>query len=123
MKPVDPATLLETWPERERLWFRELGRIRSDQGPVSEQLQKLRLVTWVITAVTGWIAFMIVVLFTAFKSPGTGLIVAGVIFGPIIVSAWIGFRRLEGRTRGYLAERAVVDGKLKDKTRELDPDF
>lgn len=123
MQPVDPSTLLDIWPERERQWARELGRIRFDQGPLSDQLEKQKRVTWVLTAVTGWIAFLILALFTAFKHPGIGAIVSGVIFGPIILLAWLDFRKLEGRARAYLREKALVEADTKVKSTGIDPEF
>ena len=112
MKPVDPGLLLEQWPERQLRWAVELGRIRLGVEPVEEQLEKYRRVTWAITIVTGWIAFLIAALFVAFKSPGTGLIVSGVLFGPIIASAWIGYRKMEAKARAYLQEKATVERLL-----------
>ena len=109
MKPVDSSGLQEPWPERQRRWAVKLGRIQLGVEPVEEQLEKYRRVTWMITIVTGWIAFVIAALFVAFKSPGTGLLVSGVLFGPIIISAWLGYRKLEAKVRAYLREKAEVE--------------
>ena len=123
MKPVDPSVLLETWPERQRLWTQELGRVRLGVEPIPEQLRKYRRVAWVITIVAGWMGLFIAVLFTAFKSPGTGLIVSGLLFGPVIVSAWVGYWRMESRALAYLQEEAAVAPILSGKKAAIDPDF
>lgn len=116
MKPVEPSVLIETWPQRERAWARKLGRVRLGVEPVPDQLRKYRAVTWVITIVAGGMAVFIAALFTAFKSPGTGLIVAGVLFGPVILSAWLGYAKLESRALAYLREKAEVDRVTAEST-------
>ena len=123
MKPVDPSVLRETWPQRQRLWAKELGRVRLGVEPIPEQLRKYRQVAWVITIIAGWMGLFIAVLFTAFKSPGTGLIVSGLMFGPVILSAWRGYWKMESQALAYLQEEAAVTPPLSAKKVGIDPDF
>jgi hypothetical protein len=123
MKTVDPNLLIENWPERERAWAGELGRVRLGVEPIPEQLGKYRRVTWAITVVAGWMAVFIAALFAAFKSPGTGLIVSGVLFGPVILSAWLGYGKMEARALAYLREKEQVEKALGGKPTKLDPEF
>ena len=113
MKPIDPNDLATTWPQRERLWARELGRVRIGVEPIPEQVAKYRRVTVVVTIVAGGIGTMILALFLAFRAPWAGLIVSGGLFGPVILSAWIGQWRLEARAASYLREKALVLGEPK----------
>ena len=124
MKTVDPNFLIETWPDRERAWAGELGRVRLGVEPIPEQLEKYRRVTWAITVVAGWMGVLIAALFAAFKSPGTGpLIVSGILFGPVILSAWLGYRKMEARALAYLREKAQVELAKGGKTALRDPEF
>ena len=55
------------------------------------------------------IAMMFLSLFAAFGRADIGLVVVGVFFVPLILFAWLGYRTLERRAAGYLAERARFD--------------
>ena len=123
MKPIDPSLLSEVWPERQRLWVRELGRVRLGVEPIPQQLKRYEGVAWVITIVAGGMGLFIAALFTAFKSPGTGLIVSGLLFVPVIVSAWLGYWKMESRAIAYLREKAEVDRAIDGKKAGLDRDF
>lgn len=109
MRRANPEDLAADWPARERQWARELGRIRIGVEPITDQVAKYRRVTWLLMAVAAGIGLFLLALFTAFRSPGTGLIVAGVIVGPIIVSAWFGQIRLAKKAARYLREKAEVE--------------
>lgn len=109
MKPVDPGELPSIWPEREREWARALGRLRLGVEPIPDQLEKYRRANWALTGVSAGIGAMLFALFAAFRSPGTGLIVGGLLAGPIIASAWIGYARMGANAARYLRERAEVE--------------
>lgn len=115
MKPINPSLLSEVWPERQRLWVRELGRVRLGIEPIPQQLKRYQGVAWVITIIAALMGLFIAALFTAFKSPGTGLIVSGILFVPVIVSAWLGYWKMESRAIAYLREKAEVDRALSGK--------
>lgn len=115
MKPINPSLLSEVWPERQRLWVRELGRVRLGIEPIPQQLKRYQGVAWVITIIAALMGLFIAALFTAFKSPGTGLIVSGILFVPVIVSAWLGYWKMESRAIAYLREKAEVDRVLSGK--------
>src|ERR1039457_4354291 len=97
---------LETrWSARRTYWARKLGRLRLGVEPIEEQLARYRRVTWVLTAVPGFVSAFILVLFTVFQRPDIGLIVAALLFLPIAAGAWIGHALLVSRGRRYLVER------------------
>lgn len=123
MKPMDASRLSEVWPDRQRLWVRELGRVRLGVEPIPQQLKRYQGVAWVITIVAGGIGLFISALFTAFKSPGTGLIVSGILFAPVILSAWLGYWRMESRAIAYLREKAEVDRALGGEKAGFDREF
>ena len=108
MAPFDPARDADQWPDRERQWRKALGRIRIGVEPIPEQLERMRLVAWTLTAVAGGIGLMFVALFSAFGHPIIGLVVASVLVGPVIASAWAGFLRTRGRVDRYLREKEEV---------------
>jgi hypothetical protein len=98
---------LETrWRSREQEWRRKLGRLRLGVEPLDEQLARYRRVTWALTAVPAIIAVMFLALFTAFGRPDIGVVVVAILFGPMIVFSWLGFKKLERRANGYLDELA-----------------
>jgi len=96
---ADPA-----WQARERYWQRKLGRIRLGAEPIDEQLARYRRVTWMLTALPLALALFFVGLFTAFRRPDVGAIVAGVLLLPIVVIAWIDFGLLRLRVTRYQRE-------------------
>ena len=100
--PPDPA-----WIDRERYWRRKLGRIQLGAEPVGEQLARYRRVTWMLTAVTLGVGAMIVGLFAAFRRPDIGLILAAILFAPVLSVAWFDHLRLGRLVARYQRERAT----------------
>ena len=92
------------WPIRQRYWRRKLGRLRLDAEPIDEQLARYRRVTMMLTAIPSALAVFIIALFAAFRRPDVGLVLAVVLFVPVVVIAWIDFKLLERRACRYLAE-------------------
>ena len=99
------------WRTREQEWRRKLGRLRLGVEPLDEQLARYRRVTWALTAVPAIIAVMFLGLFTAFGRPDIGVVVVVILFGPIIVFSWLGFKKLERRANAYLAELARFESE------------
>jgi hypothetical protein len=92
------------WFDRRKYWARKLGRLRLDVEPIEEQLTRYRRVTWVLTAIPGFLSAFIFCLFAVFGRPDIGLFVSALLFLPIASGAWLGFFLLERRGRRYLAE-------------------
>jgi hypothetical protein len=92
------------WRTREQEWRGRLGRLRLGVEPIEEQLARHRRVTWALMAVPAIIAIMFLALFTAFGRPDIGAVVVAILFAPIIVFSWLGFKKLERRANAYLAE-------------------
>lgn len=92
------------WPARERYWRRKLGRIRLDAEPVEDQVAKYQRVTWALSAVLLALSLMFVGLFSAFHRPDVGLALAGFLFLPVAVVAWIDLALLRARADQYLRE-------------------
>ncbi len=108
MEPLGSDELSELearWRLRQREWARKLGRLRLGVEPIEEQLARYRRVTWALTIVPGIIALIIFSLFFAFGRPDIGLLVVVILFVPMIVFAWLGFKKLERRAAAYEAER------------------
>ena len=97
--------------DRERYWKRRLGRLQLHAEPLAVQLARYRRVTWALTIVPGIIALMFFGLFTAFGAPGIGLIVAAIVFGPLVCLAWLDFRRLSRAVAAYERERIEGPGR------------
>lgn len=70
------------------------GRFRVGPEPIEDQLARHRRVTLGLTAVAGGVGLMFLALFAAFRAPLIGLVVAGVLIGPIIAGAWLNHLRL-----------------------------
>jgi hypothetical protein len=64
-----------------------LRRLRLDE-PLEPQLRRLRAVTWTLTSLMVAIGLFMFVLFTAFRQPLIGLVVALVAAGPLAYLAW-----------------------------------
>lgn len=97
--------LIDTdWLTRERYWRRKLGRIRLGAEPIEEQVAKYRKATWVLTIVLIGLATMFVGLFTAFRRPDVGAVLAGVLFLPVVTVAWLDFAMTRARVARYLGE-------------------
>jgi len=98
---------LETrWSARMKYWARTLGRLRLGVEPIEDQLTRYRRVTWLLTAVPGFLSTFLFCLFAVFRRPDIGLFVAALLFLPIVLGAWFGYFLLERRGRRYLAELA-----------------
>lgn len=98
------STAEAEWQARERYWRRKLGRIRFGVEPIDEQVAKYRRVTWMLTVVSLLLTLMFVGLFTAFRRPDVGAILAGVLFLPVVTVAWIDFGLLGRRVARYQRE-------------------
>ena len=96
----------EAWQARQRYWSRKLGRLRLGVEPLVDQLARYRRVTWMLTAVPLAIGLMIVGLFTAFERPDVGLVLASILFLPVILIAWVDYGVLRLRVGRYTRERA-----------------
>jgi hypothetical protein len=92
------------WSARRQYWARKLGRLRLGVEPIEEQLTRYRRVTWMLTAVPGFLSTFLFCLFAVFGRPDIGLFVAGLLFLPIVAGAWLGYFLLQRRGRRYLAE-------------------
>src|SRR3954454_3916286 len=104
MEVQQPRTEAESdaaWLDRERYWRRKLGRLRLGVEPLEEQLARYRRVTWMLTAVPLIIGLMFLGLFTAFRRPDVGLVVASILLLPIVVIAWIDDALLRRRAARY----------------------
>ena len=108
----DPRDDEET---RQREWQAKLGRLRLGAEPLEVQLERYRRVTWMLTAVPAGLAFFFFLLFSAFRRPGIGAVVALSFSVPIIVIAWVDFLRLRNRACAYWRECDPM-GKAKTKT-------
>jgi hypothetical protein len=67
------------------------------------------------------ISVMFLALFSVFGRPDIGLLVILILFVPMIVFAWLGYKRLERKGRAYLAERARYENErneLRSASRE-----
>ncbi len=93
--------LEDAWLVRQRYWQRKLGRLRLGVEPLEEQLARYRRVTWILTTVTLALASMFVTLFAAFRRPDIGLILALLLFSPVVVLAWLDQTLLRLRAARY----------------------
>jgi hypothetical protein len=105
VNPPDSATEAD-WPTRERRWQRKLGRLRLGVEPLDVQLARYRQVTWMLTAVPSGIGLIILSIFTAFRRPDLGLLIAYIIVVPVVALAWFDYRRLKRLAAAYERERA-----------------
>src|SRR5262245_51235750 len=92
------------WVTRQAYWRRKLGRIRLGAEPIEEQLERYRRVTLMLMALMTFLALFIVALFTAFRRPDIGVVVAFVLFAPAVSLAWLDQALLRHRVCGYLRE-------------------
>ncbi len=97
---VDPK-----WATRQRYWRRKLRRLRLDAEPVEEQLAKYKRVTWVLTALPAGLSLFFLALFTAFHRPDVGLVLAAILFAPVVAIAWLDYLLLSSRVARYTRER------------------
>jgi fatty acid desaturase len=114
MEPVAPESdpfFDAGWAEREGAWRRRLGRIRLGAEPLDQQLARSRRVTWALTVIAAIIAAQFIALFAAFHAPATGAVVAGVLFLPVVVFAWLEDWSRHRRVAAYLRERRQYAAK------------
>jgi hypothetical protein len=104
------------WAVRQVYWRRKLGRLRLGAEPIGEQLERYRRVTLMLTAVSAFLALFFVSLFTAFRRPDIGVVLAGVLFLPVVAVAWLDFALLRRRALGYLRELREYE-----QSREAEP--
>lgn len=110
--PPDTETPLDAaWAVRRRRWARKLGRLRLGVEPLEVQLARYRRATWALTAVPGLIGLMFLGLFAAFGRPGVGLILAGLILGPIVAISWLDYALLRGKVQAFEAELREYEGR------------
>jgi len=98
---TDPA-----WSARLRYWRRKLRRLRLEAEPLEVQLARYRRVTWALTAIPLALAVMFVALFTAFRRPDVGVVLALILLVPVVVVAWIDDGLLRRRAALYTRELA-----------------
>jgi hypothetical protein len=91
-------------PERRREWSSKLGRFLMNPEPLDVQLAASKRVVAALTGVVGVIASIIVAIFTAFGRVDIGVVVAGFILLPIVLTAWIGQSRRSRNVAAYLSE-------------------
>lgn len=108
-RPGDEPVADAAWQARQRYWRRKLGRLRLGAEPMEEQLARYRRVTWMLTAVPLVIGSIFLSLFTAFRRPDVGLILASVLLLPIVVIAWLDDALLRLRAAHYARERAEYE--------------
>jgi hypothetical protein len=104
LEAVSLADLETRWSARRSDWVRKLGRLRLGVEPIEEQLSRYRRVTWMLTAIPGFLSAVLFTLFTVFGRPGIGVVVAALFFVPIASGAWVGDFLRERRGRRYLVE-------------------
>jgi hypothetical protein len=85
---------------------RSLGRLRLDAEPLDVQLDRHRAAFYIMVGVTTAIATVFFALFTAFDRPGVGLIIAAVLWVPIVTGAWWDHARLARAVAAYQADDA-----------------
>lgn len=95
----------DAWASREHAWKQKLGRLKLGAEPLEDQLARYRRVTLVLTAIPALLSLMFVALFAAFGRPDVGVILAIVLFAPIVAVAWLDQGLLERRARAYLREQ------------------
>lgn len=100
--PNANPTSPEVWPK----WRVRLARLSPYTIDIEEQLEQLRRLTIVLTIVPGFMASIILVLFTIFGRPDIGLLVILIIFGPIIGIAWRDYLRIKKEAHAFLAAQA-----------------
>ena len=109
IEPIDnPESRLASWPKRELWWRKKLGRIRLGVEPIAEQIERYRRATVLLSLVTSGIGAMLFALFLAFSKPIHGLVVAGMIVGPIVSAAWLDFWKLQARANEFIREREEI---------------
>ena len=99
------------WAERLAYWRTRIPRIRFGVEPVREQLGRYRRVTDVLTIVSLGVSILFVALFTAFRRPDIGIVLAIVLFGPVIAISRLDFRRLRLNAEAFERERLAYEAR------------
>lgn len=99
------------WSERQRYWQRKLRRLRLEAEPVEEQLARYKRVTWMLTAVASGLGLVFLALFSAFRRPDVGLVLAAVLFAPLVAIAWLDYVMLAAKVGRYRREREEYEGR------------
>ncbi len=94
------------WSARLQYWRRKLRRLRLEAEPLETQLARYRRVTWALTAIPLALALMFVALFSAFRRPDVGIVLALILLAPVVVVAWIDDGLLRRRASLYTRELA-----------------
>jgi integral membrane sensor domain MASE1 len=94
------------WSARLPYWRRKLRRLRLEAEPLETQLARYRRVTWALTAIPLAIALMFVALFSAFRRPDVGIVLALILLAPVVAVAWIDDQLLRRRAAQYARELA-----------------
>ncbi len=102
--PRSLADLEAFWQARCAYWARRLGGIRLGVEPIEDQLARYRRVTWMLTAVPAFVATVLFTLFTVFRRPDIGAVVAAILFLPLVAGAWFGYFLLQRRAGRDLLE-------------------
>jgi hypothetical protein len=106
------ATKVSTdWAERQQYWRRKLGRLRLGVEPLDEQLARYLGVTWGLTIVPAVIGTIIIVLFTVFGAWRIGVLLAGLLFLPVVAVAWLDYWRIRRNVERYEAERREYEAR------------
>ncbi|CAN5821518.1 hypothetical protein BH23PLA1_BH23PLA1_42760 [soil metagenome] len=101
-RAFSPSSAISEQIKERQYWQRKLGKLLLGAEPLEIQLENQRRATWVLTLVAAGIGLMFLALFSAFRAPLTGAIVAGVLVLPIIALAWLRFAKLRRRVHSYL---------------------
>ncbi|MDE2506166.1 MAG: hypothetical protein KGM43_03035 [Planctomycetota bacterium] len=105
------GTSEDAWATRLVYWRKRMPRIRIDAEPVAEQLARYRRVTDVLTLVSIGVSILFVALFTAFRRPDIGLILAAILFGPVIAISRLDFRNLRRNVENFERERLEFESR------------
>lgn len=103
-RPVSNPPHDPDWDARLRYWRVKLGRLRLGVEPIDDQLARYHRATLLLTAIPAGIGLMFVALFSAFGRPDVGLVVAAVLFLPVVALAWLDYAVLRSRASGYLRD-------------------
>lgn len=102
--PDESASERERWEMRRKYWRRKLGRLRLGVEPLETQLNRYWRITWMLTGIPLAMGLFLVALFSGFKYPVVGIVLASVLFLPVITIAWIDFGLMRWRASRYERE-------------------
>ena len=95
----------QDWADREMYWRYKLRRLQFHSEPLSEQVEKYRRVTVVLSGVVGGMALLFLLLFSAFGRPDIALLLDAILFAPMIGIAWFDVLKLSKNLKAYELER------------------